>query len=113
MTLGVYGLLILCIVGIAAGQIMLKLAAQRASGDVVALFTSPVLLLAIGLYGLTFFGWAYALRYVDLARAYPFMALSFVIVPLASTRLLGEVVSTRYWIGVILIMSGILVASRS
>lgn len=113
MTVGVYALLILCIAGIATGQVLLKWAAQRSGGDVLALFTSPVLLMAIGLYGLTFFGWVLALRYVDLARAYPFMALSFVLVPLASTRLLGEVVSTRYWIGVILIVSGILVASRS
>lgn len=112
VTLPVVVALVVCVLGLAAGQVMLKLAATRLAGVSDLLF-SPILLAALILYGGMSVIWLVVLRQVDLSKAYPFVALTFVVVPLASVRLLGETVSPRYWAGVALILTGIVIASKS
>ena len=51
------------------------------------------------------------LRSISLTHAYPFMAMTFVIVPLLATTLLGEPLTIRYWLGIGLILAGMLVIS--
>lgn len=67
---------------------------------------------AFFIYGLATLLWISLLRYVPLNKAYVFMALSFVLVPIASFFLFKEQVSLGYWIGVGLIVSGVIVASK-
>ena len=48
-----------------------------------------------------------ALKYGDLSLIYPFIALSFVWVNIASIFLFGEFISTINWIGIAAIMLGV------
>ena len=109
MTLVQYALTLACVIAIAAGQVMFKLSARSVAGSSALheLLFSPILIAALAVYAVATVAWISQLRYVDLSRAYPLMALSFVIVPLASMAILGETVAPRYWAGVALIVGGI------
>jgi drug/metabolite transporter (DMT)-like permease len=55
--------------------------------------------------------WMLAIERLDLSIAYPFMALSFVLVPLGSTFFFGEVVPPMQWLGLGLIIAGVSVSA--
>ena len=110
--------LLICVASIACGQILFKLASRsiQPGAGLMAIFLSPYLIVGIALYGITTLAWVWLLSKLELTRAYPFMALNFVLVPLLGTLFLGEHVGPRYWAGIALIIGGLLltlpVASR-
>ena len=111
----VYLIAVLCVVGIAAGQIMFKLSAgalQRA-GTFFEIKTLIMLGSAVALYGLTTIAWVWVLQKIDLGKAYPLMAMAFVLVPIGSHFILGERFQTQYFVGVLFIMFGIVLAVKS
>jgi drug/metabolite transporter (DMT)-like permease len=57
--------------------------------------------------------WIWVLQKADLGRIYPLMALAFVIVPIGSHLVFGERFPPQYFVGVALIMIGIVVTVRS
>lgn len=101
----------------ATGQILFKLAALklgRTSGlpeVLLGLATNPYFLIAGLIYVSTTVLWVVVLQTVDLSRAYPFMALAIVGVPIVSIFLFGEPFDWRLVVGLILVASGILVLS--
>lgn len=108
--------LLLTPVMISLGQVLFKLAGGRiderdATGVMGVMHTllDPFLLVALAIYGSATILWIYVLRHVPLSQAYPFMALSFVLVPLASWLFFGETLGLRYWIGAGLLLSGMVV----
>ena len=106
---------LLCVCGIAAGQLLFKFTAdsQSMSGSYLHPRTLLWLLTALLLYGITTFGWIWTLQQGPLSRLYPWMALAFVIVPLLSSVLLGEKLQSTYWLGVAMIVAGVSIAVRS
>lgn len=108
--------LLLTPVMISVGQVLFKLAGGRIDGrtatgamGVLHTLLDPFLLVALAIYGTATILWIYVLRHVPLSQAYPFMALSFVLVPLASWLFFGETLGLRYWIGAGLLLSGMAV----
>ncbi len=97
---------------LACGQILFKKAAL-AVGDrpllsgILNIWTVTALLL----YAAATLLWISILRTTPLSQAYPFAALGFVIVPLASVLLFHEVLDLRYVAGVVCIVAGILLTS--
>ena len=67
----------------------------------------------IFIYALTTLLWIWCLQNIELNRAYPFTALAYVIVPIASWILLGESVNKKLIIGVLLICSGVFLTSTA
>ena len=110
-----YVMAILCVIGITAGQILFKLSANslHRAGTLLDAGTLLLLLAAFLLYGITTVGWVWLLQKVELGQVYPFMALSFALVPLASHFVFGEQFEARYFAGVALIALGIVVAVGS
>jgi drug/metabolite transporter (DMT)-like permease len=99
-----------CVVLLAGGQIVLKKAAVAYS-QVNAIFANPVMLaLSAGLllYATSSILWVWLLQYVPLNRAYPYVAIAFVLVPIASWWVFGETIDARYCVGVLLIVAGII-----
>jgi undecaprenyl phosphate-alpha-L-ara4N flippase subunit ArnE len=94
------------VAGMAAGQVLFKLAATR--GNVVDILAAPALWAGLVLYGAVTLMWVLLLRQIDLARAYPFIAFTFILVPALSVLLLGERVGPYYALGVALIVAGIM-----
>jgi multidrug transporter EmrE-like cation transporter len=56
--------------------------------------------------------WLFALSRADLSFAYPFAALGYVIIVIASIVFLGEHVQPVTWVGVVLIVIGIFVIAQ-
>lgn len=66
---------------------------------------------AFSIYILATLLWVNVLKTVPLSRAYMFMSLSFVLVPVAGILLFGEQISLPYIIGSVLVVVGLLLAS--
>ena len=77
------------------------------------IFSSPLIIIGIIVYTIAVFFWLFGLSKVDLSFAYPFLALSYVLVILASLVILGEYISPLRWIGLAVICIGVLIISRS
>lgn len=113
--MNVYFLSVLCVAGIAAGQVLFKFSANSMShsGNLFAPVALAAFSTAMVLYGITSIGWVLILRRAELGKVYPFMALAFVLVPLASRLLFGERFTLGYFVGTALIMMGIAVTVAS
>lgn len=77
------------------------------------IFISPYVLIGVFIYTISVLFWIYALTKVELSFAYPFVALSYVFILLASSLFLGENVSLLRWLGVGIICMGVLLISQS
>ncbi|MEA2613876.1 MAG: hypothetical protein QOI52_1835 [Chloroflexota bacterium] len=65
------------------------------------------------MFGISAIVWLFALSRVDLSFAYPFAALGYVIIVLASLTVLHESVPPLRWAGVALIITGIILVART
>ncbi len=105
-------------IAIAAGQILFKRAASQigsasGTGWILQVLMLPTMWLAIALYGGATLLWVRILTTMPLSRAYPFVALAFVLVPAAGYLFFHESITTRYAVGTLLIVAGVaLAASR-
>lgn len=106
---------VLCVVGLAIGQILFKVSATslNETGSFFATKTATTLFAAMSLYAITSIAWVWVLQKIELGRVYPLMALAFVLVPLGSHFIFGERFQPQYFIGVALIMIGIVVAVKA
>jgi multidrug transporter EmrE-like cation transporter len=75
--------------------------------QLLALLVQPAFYTACMLYAAATVLWVWLLTLIPLSAAYPFAALSFVIVPVASWWFLGEPLGGRYWAGIGLIVAGV------
>lgn len=107
-----YLLAIICVIGLTAGQLLFKASANAMTRggtyEPHALFYLGV---ALALYATTTLLWVKLLRTAELGKIYPFMALAFILVPVSSHLLYGESFSPRYFAGVALIMTGLLLTT--
>lgn len=97
---------------VAFGQILFKVGADSGpAGDsvlaIVRLTLQPVVIVALVLYGGAVVLWVVTLQQVPLSLAYPFMALGFVLTPLAGALVFNEPLDLRYCIGMGMIVGGI------
>jgi multidrug transporter EmrE-like cation transporter len=103
---------------LATGQILFKRAAQQigsAEGTswILEVARLPTMWLAVVLYAAATLLWVRILTTVPLSRAYVFVALAFVIVPVAGHFMFNETLTTRFMIGTLLIIAGVIVAARA
>ncbi|WP_237886271.1 4-amino-4-deoxy-L-arabinose-phospho-UDP flippase [Pseudomonas sp. PGPR40] len=110
-----YIVAMICVFGIAAGQILFKMSASslHKTGSFFDITTATIICSAFALYGITTIGWIWVLQKSDLGRIYPLMALAFVLVPIGSYLFFQERFNPQYFVGVTLIIGGIIVAVKS
>ncbi|MGY4493059.1 4-amino-4-deoxy-L-arabinose-phospho-UDP flippase [Pseudomonas sp. TE3610] len=110
-----YLVALFCVFGIAAGQILFKLSASalHKSGSFFDPTTLITLCSAFALYGITTIGWVWVLQKAELGKVYPLMALAFVVVPIGSYFFFQEKFSPQYFVGVAMIIGGIIIAVKS
>ncbi len=77
------------------------------------LFISPYVILGVLIYFSSVFFWLYALTKVDLSYAVPFLALTYVLIIIASWMFLGETIPFIRWVGVMIICLGLYLISKS
>ena len=100
-------------VGMAGGQVLFKLAAQRfpASATAVEQLTSLLgniyFFVAFAFYCALAVWWVWILTFTPLSRAYPFVALAFAITPMLGGWLFDEPITLRLALGIVAILSGL------
>ncbi len=115
MSVASLGLVLFAVVTAATGQVMLKhgmqIASARAadSGGSLALraATSPWVLLGLVVFGVSAIAWLAALSKVPLSVAYPFNAVGYLVILLASILVLHERANVLTWVGSVMVVSGL------
>ena len=115
MTVVSLGLVLFAVVTAATGQVMLKhgmqIASSRAadSGSSLALraATTPWVLLGLVVFGISAIAWLAALSKVPLSVAYPFNAVGYLVILLASILVLHERANVLTWVGSFMVVSGL------
>lgn len=110
-----YLIAVICVIGIAIGQILFKMGAAslQRTGSFFDTTTALTIISAFALYGFTSIAWIWVLQKVELGRVYPLMALAFVLVPLGSYIMFGEKFQTQYFVGVVIIVAGIIITVKA
>ena len=97
---------------LAAGQVLFKKAALAiAPGSWQSIVLNGWMAAALLFYVAATGLWVWILRTAPLSAAYPFAALSFVLVPVGAMLLFGESLGWRYAAGAALIVAGVAVTS--
>jgi len=101
-----------CSVLAAVGQIFLKMGSSGISGNIFSWLTNAKLIIGIGLYAISTIIFVLALRMGDVSMLYPVIAASYIWVAIMAYVFLGESFTIARWIGVGLIMAGIVFIIR-
>ena len=117
MTITSVGLLLFAVASAATGQVMLKhgmqVATARAAHSggslVLRAATSPWVLVGLVVFGVSAIAWLAALSRVPLSVAYPFNALGYLVILIASILVLHERANVMTWVGSLLVVSGLLI----
>lgn len=56
--------------------------------------------------------WLMILRQLSLSEAYPWTALIYIITPIASTIIFGEILKPQYFLGLALVVVGVVITTR-
>jgi drug/metabolite transporter (DMT)-like permease len=114
LTLSQIALLTAYAAGMVGGQLLFKAAALRDLPDgtiaerAFSLVFNAYFLGALALYIVLTFGWVWLLTFTPLSRAYPFVALAFVITPLLGGMVFAEPITPRLLIGIAVLLGGLL-----
>lgn len=111
----VYALLLLNILFLVAGQIVWKMGLSQQGGlqwhNLFSVMFSPMIILGIAFYGIATVLWLFVLSRLPLSIAYPLQSLAYVIGILAALYLFDEVIPLNRWVGVCIIIVGVIVIS--
>jgi len=101
------GLVFMATLITSTAQILYKMGADRLSLDVFSVLTNVPLFLGILLYLVAAGVLLLALKHGELSVLYPIVATSYIWVSLLSSRFFGEVINIYKWIGIIIIVIGV------
>ena len=122
MSLGDYGLVISSVLIAACGQLLLRhgmLTIREAHPHTHGALllrqaaVSPWVVGGLAVFGMSALLWLVTLSKVPLSRAYPFTALGFIGIVGASAVLFHEKPGGQLWLGVVVVVAGLLIIVRS
>ena len=121
MTITSIGFLLFAVVSAASGQLLLKHGMQVATARahatggslVIKAATSPLILGGLVIFAISAVAWLATLAKVPLSIAYPFNALSYLIILTASAVLLHERTNLLTWAGSVVVVTGLLIVVLS
>ena len=124
MTLGTFALILISVTLSAFAQVSFKMGVgarglstatpgARPLEAALFMFMSPGVLVGLFLYGIGTLLWLQVLARTDLAQAYPFVGLGFVITALFGAVLFGEPITLMRAGGILLVIAGICAIARS
>ena len=113
-----------CILTAVGGQLCLK-AGMRQIGDVdlrnlthlgqtvMRTTALPAISIGLALYALSASLWLVVLSRMDLSYAYPLLSISYILIPLFAWLLFGEQIPPLRWFGILVVVVGVIIISRS
>jgi drug/metabolite transporter (DMT)-like permease len=106
------------------GQVSLKVAMNQAGAidaeslarpvkTLMRVFSAPLVWLGLGCYGVSALLWLVVLSRLDLSYAYLLLASMYVLIPLVSWLFLGERIPPMRWLGMGVVVLGVVIVARS
>jgi multidrug transporter EmrE-like cation transporter len=116
-------LILVCVCLGVAGELLFKTgalslknvdltASPKTLSSVLGLLGNPVIIMGFVCYGIASVLWIIVLSRLDLSFAYPVYALMFALIPLAAFLVFKEQIPVGRWIGILLIVMGIITVLR-
>jgi multidrug transporter EmrE-like cation transporter len=115
--------LLISVLGGAIGQLALKrgmnsfgeltLSMDKIVNVIMRMATNPYVVVGMVVYAASTVFWLAALSRVDLSFAYPFASLSYVVMLIGAWQLFDENISVMRLVGCVVVISGVLLISRS
>lgn len=115
--------ILLCVVLNTGAQVLLKIG-TKALGEIsfswgalfplsLRLAQNPAIMVGLVLYVLSVAVWLFVLSRVDVSYAYPLSSLGYILTAFVGSWYLGEVLTPARWIGIMVILGGVYLVSRS
>ena len=79
---------------------------------ITQIFLNPWVVAGLACYGLAMVIWLGVLAELDLSLAYPMLSLGYIIVALGSWWMFGENISAIRWVGIFIIIGGVIFISK-
>ena len=117
MNLASVGILLIAVALAATGQLVLKNGMNHAKATanadgrslVLVAVTSPWIIGGLVIFAVSAVAWLVTLSRVPLSIAYPFNALGYVAILIASTVILHERTNAWTWVGTVMVVGGLIV----
>ncbi|MEM2121188.1 MAG: EamA family transporter [Candidatus Woesearchaeota archaeon] len=106
-------LVIICTLLSSLGQLSYKLALIKSDNNLKRVVFNPTLYLGLFSYFIAALLLIVALKHGELSTVYPFIALGFVWVSFFSIKFLNERITILRWIGILLIIFGLIIITRN
>ncbi|MBU1322567.1 EamA family transporter [Patescibacteria group bacterium] len=107
-------LIFLPIILAAAGQLILKIGMNKLGQfNLIKTFTHPTVLIGLLFYGASLILWLMVLSKEKLSFVYPLVAFSYVVTVILSKIILKEPIPTLRWVGLFVIIAGILIIAKT
>lgn len=110
---------ILCLLNtmlLTTGQMLFKAGSTgheiNSALDIIKLFFTPLVFFALCLYAATTGLWLFILSRTEMSHAYPLQALAYPLVLGASAIFFNEQITPMKWIGIVVIICGVCIATR-
>ncbi|MCX6816319.1 MAG: EamA family transporter [Candidatus Beckwithbacteria bacterium] len=98
----------------AIGQLILKIGMNKLGVfNLWKTFTNPTIILGLFFYGASLILWLMVLSKEKLSFVYPLVAFSYVVTVFLSKLILGESVPALRWMGLFVIIIGILIVAKT
>ncbi len=113
-------LVFLCCLLLTAGQMLCKLGVNEvrlleSAGPfsiVLQALARPYTIVGLFTYGIATLLWFHLLSRFDFSYVYPLISLTFVLALFGSRLILGESIPPNRWIGVVIIVLGVIISGR-
>lgn len=108
-----------CVILNSIAQILLKFGMRNFGKNLISITAIPSLIsnmyviFGAALYGASFILWLYVLSKVKVSYAYPFISLSYVLVAVLGTFMLGEKLTISAWLGICFVVIGVVLIGVS
>jgi len=79
----------------------------------VRVFSTPLVWFGLACYGVGAILWLVVLSRLDLSYAYLLLASMYVLIPLVSWLFLGEHIPPMRWLGMVVVVLGVVIVARS
>ena len=116
------GIILLSVAFGAVGQLVFKAAMNSLTEGgpleltldrLVRMATNRVLIVGVGIFGISTLLWLVALSRADLSFAYPFLSLTYFVVLLGGALLFNEAITPARVLGFVVVIAGLLIVARS
>ena len=101
-----------CVILNSIAQILLKFGMRNFGKNlsitvIPSLISNMYVIFGAVLYAMSFILWLYVLSKVKVSYAYPFISLSYVLVAVLGTFMLGEKLTISAWLGICFVVIGV------